>query len=145
MCTGCAREVYANSRPTAGVLLVRGRQVLLVRRGAEPELGKWDVPGGFLEEGEVPEDGAVREIREELGIDVNRASLRLVLTSITRWSDYAVLDVLFEAPMPDAEPSPASDAASCGWFPIDELPADLAFDSTRLALERWRTARGRVE
>ena len=123
------------------MLLVRGGQILLVRRGAEPELGKWDVPGGFLEEGETPEDGARREILEELSIDLEPGALRLVLTSIKRRKDFAVLDVLFEAQMPDQEPRPGSDAASYGWFPINDLPADLAFDETRSALERWQAGR----
>lgn len=141
VCTGCSREVYANSRPTAGVLLVRGGQVLLIRRGAEPELGKWDIPGGYLDEGEPPEDGACRELREELGLDLAPTDLKLVLASINPRSDFAVLDVMFEARMPDQAPRPASDAASCGWFPIDALPADLAFEAARRALERWRANR----
>jgi 8-oxo-dGTP diphosphatase len=123
------------------VLLVRGGEVLLVRRGAEPALGRWDIPGGFLEEGEAPEDGARREIREELGLDLAPDRLRLVMAYIHRRRDFAVLDILFEAPMPDQQPRPGSDAAACGWFPIDDLPDDIAFEATRNALERWRAAR----
>ena len=63
-CVGCSEEIYANSRPTGGVLLIRDDHVLLVRRGAEPEVGRWDIPGGFLDEGESPEDGTCREMRE---------------------------------------------------------------------------------
>jgi len=140
-CSGCAREVYANSRPTAGVLLVRGDRVLLIRRGAEPEVGKWDIPGGFLEEGEIPEDGACREIREELGLDLEPSALRLTGVSINRRRDFAVLDVLYEAPMPDQELRAGSDAESYAWFPIDDLPDDIAFEASRQALERWRARR----
>jgi len=92
-------------------------------------------------EGEAPEDGACREMREELGLNLAPGDLQLVLASINQRSDFAVLDVLFEAAMPDQEPRAASDAASYGWFPIDDLPADLAFTATRRALERWRADR----
>ncbi|RME28683.1 MAG: NUDIX domain-containing protein, partial [Deltaproteobacteria bacterium] len=51
-CTGCGRPVYANARPAAGVFLVRGDAVLLVRRAAPPRVGAWDIPGGFLDETE---------------------------------------------------------------------------------------------
>ena len=134
-------EVYANSRPTAGVFLVRGTEVLLIQRGAEPNVGKWDIPGGYLEEGEPPEEGACREIREELGVELKESDLRLALVSTSWWTDFAVLDVLFEAQMPNQEVRLGSDAAGFGWFPIGEFPNDIAFEATRTSLERWRAMR----
>jgi ADP-ribose pyrophosphatase YjhB (NUDIX family) len=140
-CRRCGREVYANSRPAAGVFVVRGDRVLLVRRGAAPGEGKWDIPGGFLLEGEAPEAGAVREIREELGWELDPRELRLVLTSINPAPGGAVLDILFEAEAPAAEPRAGSDVAAFGWYPLHGLPEELAFDSSRRALERWRRSR----
>jgi 8-oxo-dGTP diphosphatase len=141
-CGGCEREVYANSRPAAGVFLVRGAQVLLVRRGAEPRVGAWDIPGGFLLEGERPEDGAAREIKEELSYELDPNLLRLALVSVNPWPGGAVLDVLYEAEAPAGEPVIGDDAAEARWFPIDALPEDIAFESSRTALIRWRQARG---
>jgi ADP-ribose pyrophosphatase YjhB (NUDIX family) len=140
-CRLCNREVYANSRPAAGVFLVRGDRVLLVRRGVAPGKGKWDIPGGFLLEGETPEAGAVREIREELGWELDPGALRLVLTSINPDPAGAVLDILFEAEAPAAAPQAGSDVAGFGWHPLDGLPEDLAFESSRRALVRWRRMR----
>ncbi len=140
-CGGCGREVYANSRPTAGVLLVRDGAVLLIQRGAEPRLGTWDIPGGFLDEGEHPEQGAVREIAEELGWRLDPRDLRLVLLSINPWPAGDVLDVVYEACAPAGEPTPGDDAAGWAFHPIDALPEPLAFDSTRAVLERWRAQR----
>jgi len=51
-------------------LVVKGGRLLLVKRGVEPYEGCWDIPGGFLEAGEHPEDGAVREVQEETGLKV---------------------------------------------------------------------------
>ena len=62
-CGECGFVQYANSAPTASAFLVddAGR-VLLARRAYEPDAGLWDVPGGFLEEGESPLDGLRREL-----------------------------------------------------------------------------------
>ncbi len=53
-----------------GALVHRGGKVLLVRRAKEPNRGKWIIPGGLVELGEPLEDAVVREMKEELGIDV---------------------------------------------------------------------------
>jgi ADP-ribose pyrophosphatase YjhB (NUDIX family) len=50
------------------VLAVKEGQLLLVRRAIEPYYGYWDIPGGFLEAGEHPEAGAIREMEEETGL-----------------------------------------------------------------------------
>jgi len=51
-------------------LIVRDGKVLLVRRGKEPFLGYWSLPGGGVEAGETPEEAVMREVREETGLDV---------------------------------------------------------------------------
>jgi len=138
-CVGCARPVYANSRPTAGVLIEREGKILLVRRGSEPSRGRWDIPGGFLDEGEVPEDGARREIREELGLELG--ALELFAVDINRVGDDIALDILFRATSAAGEARPDSDAAACAWFAIDDLPRDLAFPTTERALARLALVR----
>ena len=52
-------------------LIFRGGQVLLVRRGTAPFLGRWSLPGGRVEPGETPEQAVKREVREETGLDVD--------------------------------------------------------------------------
>src|SRR4029450_1887373 len=69
-CRVCGFVVYASSKPTAGALCVENGRVLLARRASEPFEGRWDIPGGFLEEGEDPVDGLRRELKEETGLDV---------------------------------------------------------------------------
>lgn len=51
-------------------LILRDGRVLLVRRGKEPFLGFWSLPGGHVEPGETPEESVRREVREETGLDV---------------------------------------------------------------------------
>ena len=69
-CPECGRSWYRNSAPTVGAAIVRDGKALVTVRAVEPEKGKVDVPGGFLEIGEHPVDGLKREAREELGVEV---------------------------------------------------------------------------
>lgn len=133
--------MFAGSKPAAGVFLERDGRLLLVRRGAEPGRGRWDVPGGFLDEGEDPVEGARREIREELGVELGE--LRLSLVDVNRLPDAAVLDVLYECSDIHGDPEPSSDALALGWFAPDAMPPDdaLAFPSTRRLLDHWCRAR----
>ncbi len=67
-CIGCGEEHYANPKPCGEAVVVSDGQVLLLRRGHEPELGAWDVPGGFCEAAEHPMHAAERELAEEVGL-----------------------------------------------------------------------------
>jgi NADH pyrophosphatase NudC (nudix superfamily) len=68
ICVACGHIHYHNPAPTAGALVVRNGELLLVRRAIEPYFGYWDIPGGFIESGEGPAETAVREVREETGL-----------------------------------------------------------------------------
>jgi ADP-ribose pyrophosphatase YjhB (NUDIX family) len=69
--------------PIAGVaaVILCGNDILLIRRGREPMLGAWSLPGGALEVGETSAEGAVREVLEETGIRITPVE---VITSIDR-------------------------------------------------------------
>jgi len=69
-CPECGRSWYRNSAPAVGVAIVRDGKALVTVRALEPEKGKVDVPGGFVEVGEHPVRGLEREVREELGVEV---------------------------------------------------------------------------
>ena len=68
-CPLCGRSWYRNSAPAVGAVIVQDGQALVTVRAREPEKGRLDLPGGFLEVGEHPVDGLVREVREELGAE----------------------------------------------------------------------------
>jgi 8-oxo-dGTP diphosphatase len=67
-----------------GAVIVDEGRVLLVRRGTEPLLGHWSLPGGMLEVGESLSDGVVREVREETGLTVEPVELIELLDRIHR-------------------------------------------------------------
>jgi thiamine-phosphate pyrophosphorylase len=69
-CPECQYPVYENPLPaTAAVVFNQDHEVLLVKRTVEPKAGQWCLPGGFVEMGESPEDGCLRELKEETGLD----------------------------------------------------------------------------
>jgi ADP-ribose pyrophosphatase YjhB (NUDIX family) len=139
-CERCGRILYQNSKPTACALVVRHGCVLLVRRAIPPALGQWDIPGGFLEAGERPEAGVVRELREETGLDITITRLLGLYIGEYVYGDEAAstLDVVYVAGAPSGEPVAADDASEVGWFTPEELPTSLAFAHQPAILEDWR-------
>jgi ADP-ribose pyrophosphatase YjhB (NUDIX family) len=144
LCSSCGYQFFQNSKPCVAAVIVRrgrgGPEVLLARRGIQPHLGMWDFPGGFLANGEEPEEGLQRELEEELG--VRAENLRLV--SI-QGSEYPRDDIAEEARhtltlyylctiAPEAALAPADDITDARWFPLDGLPERLAFEANRRAL-----------
>jgi ADP-ribose pyrophosphatase YjhB (NUDIX family) len=80
VCDRCAWRWYSNPRPASGVLVERilrdGQPaILLLQRAVEPGLGGWDLPAGYLDPGESFEVAAVRETREESGLEVQLTGL----------------------------------------------------------------------
>jgi len=64
----------------AGALVHKGGRLLLVRRNEQPDIGKWSFPGGAVELGETTQEAAVREVKEETGLDIKIERLFDVLT-----------------------------------------------------------------
>jgi 8-oxo-dGTP diphosphatase len=141
-CDACGFIVYASSKPTAGALCVDNGRVLLARRAHPPFQGFWDIPGGFLDEGEDPLDGLRRELREETGLEVEPQRFLGI------WMDRyggdstaeATLNLYWIALVVGGEAAPADDVSELRWFGRDELPAtdELAFENVPLVLAAWR-------
>src|SRR5579859_5012962 len=89
-CPACKAIHWRNAKPCAGALIVRDGQVLLGRRAVAPARGAWDIPGGFLEPWEVPAEAAIREVREETGLEVRVATLLSVVVDTYAGRDYTL-------------------------------------------------------
>jgi ADP-ribose pyrophosphatase YjhB (NUDIX family) len=131
-CGKCGFVHYLNPPLAATVILTRGDKVLLARRTIEPRAGYWTFPGGYVELGESAEEAAVREAKEELGIDV-RIDRLLGLHS---GAPSSVAVALFEGTILKGEPQPLDEVDAVGFFHPDEAP-EVAFKSTWWALEQW--------
>jgi 8-oxo-dGTP diphosphatase len=141
-CPECGFVIYASSKPTASALCVDNRRVLLARRAAAPFQGFWDVPGGFLEEGEDPLEGVCRELKEETGLEIEPE--RFLGIWVDRYGGdstaKATLNLYWTARVVGGEAAPADDVSELRWFDRDELPAadELAFENVPLVLAAWR-------
>lgn len=114
--------------------------MLLVKRGAQPNEGRWSVPGGVLEVGETAESAVVRETREETQVLVRPRRVLSVETFIqseegrVRWH-YVLIDFLCD--YAEGEPGPGTDAANARFISLSEL---AEYDVTETALEAVRRA-----
>jgi len=137
-CTRCGRRAFLNSKPSVAAFVVRDGRLMLVKRRYEPFQGWWDVPGGFLDPGEHPEDGVRRELREESGLDVDPR--RLVGIYMDTYGDDGepTLNLMYECGVVGGEERAGDDAVEIGWFPLDAIPGNVAFESARRAIADWR-------
>lgn len=133
-CESCDRSWYRNSAPTAGCAIVRDGRALVTVRAREPEKGRIDVPGGFLEAGEGVIEGLKREVREELGIDVEvdvDDCLSMVPHRYGPEGDW-VLALGFRARAVTGDPVPNDDVAEIKWVTRDDLDGlDFAWPHDR--------------
>ncbi|MHC4077581.1 MAG: NUDIX hydrolase [Planctomycetota bacterium] len=128
--------VHFRATPTAvGAVICRGREVLLVRRAIEPGKGQWGFPAGFQDYGETAPETAVREAREETGLEIELG--RVLDVPLSRANPHKLVNVVVYLARPVAgEVAAADDASEARFFPLDQLPADIGFESNRDILLR---------
>jgi len=127
---------HRNPSPTVDVVVVvPGDRVVLVRRGHPPP--GWALPGGFVEEGETVEAAAVREAREETGLEVRLTDLLYVYSDPGRDPRRHTLSTVFVA-RSAGEPRGGDDAAEARAFRWTELPSPLAFDHAAILADARR-------
>ena len=82
-----SREYPARPIAGVGVVVLRDDQVLMIRRGREPRIGQWSIPGGKQKLGETWQETAVREVREETGVEIDVIGIVDVVDAIVRDGD----------------------------------------------------------
>ncbi|MES1156815.1 MAG: NUDIX hydrolase [Alphaproteobacteria bacterium] len=110
----------------AGIVVFRGKDVLLVRRGKPPLQDRWSLPGGRIEWGETARDAALRELKEETGVEAELVGLVDVVDAVMNrseggepWAHYVLID--FAARWTKGEPRAGDDASDARFFPPDEI------------------------
>lgn len=108
-----------------GVVVWRGDKVLLIKRGQAPRKGEWGLPGGKQELGETIMQAAVREVREETGLDIAPLGIITAIDAITRDRQkkieyhYTVVEVVAESR--DGEAKAEDDALEVRWAAPEEI------------------------
>lgn len=148
-----------------GAVVIDGECVLLVRRGQEPLMGEWSLPGGVVELGESLEEAIVREVAEETGLAVRPERVLKSLDRIERDAagrvrfHYVLIDFLCSvAPVAESDSAHterlwplrgASDVSDARWAPVEDLRRSEEFSVAGWTLavidEGWRLARSARE
>lgn len=134
-CPACNYVHYADPKVAVAAFIHQNGQILLVKRGMEPERGKWALAGGFVERNEDPHHAVIREIREETGLEI--AVRRLVDVLFTaKTQGIAPIVIIYECEVVAGVAQAQDDADELGWFVKNSLP-EIAFASTRRVIEAW--------
>ncbi len=130
-CEGEKRIIYENPIPAAtGIVIDSGGRLLLVRRNREPGMGRWSLPGGFVETGESPVEAAARELFEETGLTVNEPALIDIIHQKSDFYGTSLLIIGYRFGRFEGSPRPGDDAGEVRFFDPREIPR-LAFESHR--------------
>src|SRR5579862_1715698 len=133
-CPACDTTIYDNPSVVVATLPILEDRVVLIRRATQPGHGKWAYPGGYLEVGETLEEGAIRETKEETGLDVEITGLAGVYSR----PGGRAITIAFQAKAPTDSWSPGPEALEVAAFPADAIPWDeLAFWTATYMLEDW--------
>ena len=127
--------------PCAGVVCLRGDEVLLVRRGRPPKQGEWSLPGGRIEPGEQAVEAALRELREETGVEAEITGLLDVVDGIflDAGRHYVLID--YAARWLSGEPTAGDDAVEARFVGLEEAEALVGWDETRRVIRMAVAAR----
>lgn len=121
--------------PCVGVVCLRGDEVLLIRRGRPPRQGEWSLPGGRIEPGERALDAALRELREETGVEAKITGLLDVVDGLfpEAGRHYVLID--YAARWVSGEPVAGDDALEARFVSLDQVGALIDWGETRRVIE----------
>lgn len=100
LCEDCGFTYYHNIAAAVAIVFTFEDKVLFTVRNVDPDKGKWDLPGGFIDPNETAEEAACREISEELGLNLQSSDLKYISTSPNNYLyknvPYRTMDIFYE-------------------------------------------------
>lgn len=137
-CPACNFVLYHNCAGAVAVVVKHGDEIMLTRRNQDPGKGKLDLSGGFVDPKESAEETCVRELFEELKLEVDAKKLKILITlpNVYHYKDidYNTLDIFFEYEVDEKfTPELAEDELSeIIWLKKENIDIeDIAFDSQK--------------
>ena len=135
VCTRCGYVLYLDPKVAVGTIIRDDRdQIVLVRRAIEPGYGKWVFPGGYVDRGEEVQAAALREAREETGLEIRIDHL----INVFSYPGRAPVIIVYAATMTGGCLACDDESLEAKFFTAEAIPWDnLAFRSTHEALEQF--------
>jgi ADP-ribose pyrophosphatase YjhB (NUDIX family) len=135
VCTACGFVIYLDPKVAVGTIIrTADEQLVLVRRAIEPGYGLWVFPGGYVDRGETVTGAAIREAREESGLDVHIDGL----VNIYSYGGRAPIIIVYAATVVGGELCGDDECLEARLFSANSIPWDsLAFRSTTDALRDY--------
>lgn len=139
-CPACNFVFYLNPAPcTTNIIAGTDGRVLLGKRAIAPQLGWWDILGGFIEGGETAEASALREVFEETNLTVEIVTqLGPAVPDTYGPLQIPTLNFIFVTRVIGGELKAQDDVGELAWFEVEKIPAELAFNNAKIAVERYR-------
>lgn len=127
-CPNCKKWTHYASNPAVSIAVKVRNEGLIAVRGRDPGKGMHDLVGGFLEFGEDPLDGAVREFKEETGINIDKNKLKFlgmwVDTYLYQENTQLILNIVYLIELPEKVVGrPADDVEDLIWVKLEDRPS----------------------
>lgn len=141
-CNSCDFVFYHNIAAAVAVIIKHEDKILFTVRNVEPDKGKWDLPGGFIDPNENAEEAAYRELKEELGIDLLPEDLKYITTSPNNYLyknvPYRTMDIFYEIEIDSnqIQIAAADEIKDLIWVAKEEIQIDkIGFTSIKKIIE----------
>lgn len=130
-CPFCGKDTgrYLTPSPTVDIIIETDGGIVLIKRKNPPS--GWAMPGGFVDYGETVEEAAVREAKEETGMDVTLEGILGVYSNPMRDPRFHTISTVFKA-RASGVPAGLDDAEEARVFSLDSIPESLAFDHEKI-------------
>ena len=137
--------MYKNPVPTVDIIIEKDDKIVLIRRKNEPFKGKLAMPGGFVNEGELIEDRAIKEAKEETSLGIKLKEILGVYSIPDRDPRGHLMTTVFIAKPISGKVKGGDDASDAGWFRIDKkILNELSFDHKKIVTDylKWKEKKG---
>lgn len=135
-CPGCGHVVFLDPKLAVVVLVSMDSGLVLVKRDIEPAFGRWSFPSGYVDRGETVEEAAVREVREETGLEVDLTGF----VGLYSDRDSPVVMAVYSAEVVGGELIAGPETRGTRVYSLDALP-DLPFPHDEQIMIDWQATR----